>query len=148
MGAVHSLSQNPRAAAAVVTFRNDAAPGKKVGYMNHTRAHLRIEPKGGQTLHANSGYWLKSDYNTIDIATGESPKLILAVSRLEDNLHMVTPDDQREDADNYEGPAGVGYDAEEATIHVKLVGGWEAQYVVEFRFLVRRRPEFAVEHLP
>lgn len=140
-------SNNPTAAAAIVTFRNDVVAGKRVGYMNHTRAHLRIEPKGSKTLHVNSGCWLKSEFNTIDIGPGDSPQLVLAASALEDNLKMATPDDHREDVDHYEPPKGVGYEAEEAEIHVKLVGGWEAQYVSEFRFRVRRTPTLSVEHL-
>ncbi|HWS73466.1 MAG TPA: hypothetical protein VN605_15250, partial [Thermoanaerobaculia bacterium] len=98
-------------------------------------------------LNANSGYWLKSEYNTIDIAPGESPMLILAVSTLDDDLRLVTPDDHRESGDDYEQPTGLSYEAEETKIHVTLVGGWYAEHVFEFTFCVRPKPKFVVEQL-
>ncbi|MEA2490345.1 MAG: hypothetical protein QOH21_2137 [Acidobacteriota bacterium] len=146
-GLMKLSARSPNAAALVTTFRNDAPGGRPVGYMNHTRAHLRIEPQGERPLNVHSGYWLKSNYNTLDIGPGESPMLIVAVTNLEDGARLFVPDDEREDSDHYEPPNGVGFDADEAKVHVKLVGGWDAQYVFEFDFVVKKLPTPSIEHI-
>lgn len=130
------------ALAAVVIFRNDVLRGKPVSPMLTTRAHLVVHPKNGKKFHINSGYWLTDEFNTTDIGPSESATLILGTTRPGLDA-IVVPDDLRESPESYHGPDGVTF-TEEALIEVKLVGGWDGQYVQEFGFTLRLKPQFMI----
>ncbi len=73
--------------------------------------------------------------------------LVVGLCTLEEGAKMVVPDDERKDSDHYESPTGFGFSAGEAKVHVKLVGGWEAQHVFEFDFVVKKEPNISVEQI-
>lgn len=143
-GLLELSPSSPEYLGAAVTFRNEAIGGRPIGYLHNTRAHLVVTSKGEKKKVVNSGYWLESDYNTVDIGCGEAKTLVLALLSA-DALRMSVLNDRRENTDDYEGPLGVPIGADEADFDVKLVGGWEAEHVYEFKFKVRRQPHIEIE---
>ncbi|HKO36411.1 MAG TPA: hypothetical protein VJV21_08025 [Pyrinomonadaceae bacterium] len=135
---------SPDYVGAAVIFRNEATGGRPIGYLHNTRAHLVVKSEGEKKKVVNSGYWLESEYNTVDIGCGEAKTLVLALLSA-DGSRMSVLNDRRESSDDYEAPLGAPIAADEADFDVKLAGGWEAEHVYEFRFKVRRRPHIEIE---
>jgi hypothetical protein len=140
---IPSVSPNANAAGTVVTFRNDAVAGRSVGSMHNTKAHVRVKIGQQNSFHVNAAIWLGADLNTVNFAPSDTRALVLAVATA-DRSRIAFPDDRRESAEHYDGPVGFSVEGELADVHVKLVGGWNAQFVYEFDFTVWLRPKLGI----
>jgi hypothetical protein len=131
--------------AATVTFRNDVARGKRCGPMYHTRAQLRYVTVGGKTIHADAGLWLDSEYSTVDFEPGATSTLVIGVQAgTLGGKSAFIMNDRRETIDSYRMPESLGVPSEHLDVFVKLIGGWEAQYVAEFHLVWRADSSFEI----
>lgn len=126
--------------AAIVLLRNDPMKGRRVGEMVNTRALLTLFPDGGTPVHIASAQWLDSSLNCVDFAPGDMHKLVIAVGvPLIENLAAL--DDGREiNGSDAVRPVELPVGMKRADVRVKLVGGFNSEFVEEFRFELSTDP--------